>query len=97
MDKIPPFKLIPEPMNDEAVNLPKFKWAPEDVGTRHRLGGSPEWIEKQDTPQCSCGREMTFYAQLDSISDLFVLADCGIIYIFVCFDCFNVKAVLQSM
>jgi hypothetical protein len=32
---------------------------------------------------------MTFYGQLDSISDEFILADCGLVYIFVCFDCFS--------
>jgi hypothetical protein len=96
MNKIPPFKLIPEPLTAEAANLPRFKWAPEEVGTRHKLGGSPDWIGKPSPPQCSCGREMTFYAQLDSISDEFVLADCGMIYLFVCFDCFEVQTVLQS-
>ncbi|CAN7721300.1 hypothetical protein LJR290_006098 [Variovorax sp. LjRoot290] len=39
---------------------------------------------------------MTFYAQLDSINDEVVLADCGMIYVFVCFDCFETKSILQS-
>jgi hypothetical protein len=25
-----------------------------------------------------------------------VLADCGMIYVFVCFDCFETKSILQS-
>jgi hypothetical protein len=29
---------------------------------------------------------MTFYAQLDSVGDDFVVADCGRVYVFVCFD-----------
>jgi hypothetical protein len=96
MDKIPPFRLVPEPMTPEAASLPTFKWASEEVGRRHRLGGDPQWIGEPDRPRCSCGQEMTFYAQLDSISDQFVLADCGMIFVFTCFDCFEVKAILQS-
>lgn len=40
---------------------------------------------------------MTFYGQLDSISDAIVLADCGIVYVFICFDDSTAKAVVQSM
>jgi hypothetical protein len=39
---------------------------------------------------------MTFYAQLDSIGDEVVLADCGMIYVFVCFRCFQTATVLQT-
>ena len=39
---------------------------------------------------------MTFYAQLDSINDEYNLADVGLIYVFVCFDCFETRSVLQS-
>jgi hypothetical protein len=39
---------------------------------------------------------MTFYAQLDSLGDNHCLADCGMIYVFVCWDCFETKSVLQS-
>jgi hypothetical protein len=48
------------------------------------------------TPQCDCGRTMQFYGQLDSIGDRFHLADCGIIYVFVCSDCWTTSSVLQS-
>jgi hypothetical protein len=95
MRKIPPFKLVAQPLTDEAASLSPFKWANDDIGKRHRLGGDPDFIQKIDLPKCSCGKNMTFYAQLDSIND-FVLADCGMIYIFVCFDCFESKSVLQS-
>ena len=37
--EIPPFRLVPQPLNDEARNLPKFKWAGGEIGTRHKLGG----------------------------------------------------------
>jgi hypothetical protein len=96
MRDIPPFKLIPEPLSEEAAALPPFKRAGGEIGKRHRLGGRPDFILSPNTPKCSCGKEMTFYAQIDSINDEFVLADCGIVFVFVCFDCFETKSVLQS-
>jgi len=39
---------------------------------------------------------MTFYGQLDSISDEFALADAGVVQVFVCFDCFTSEAVVRS-
>ena len=96
-NKIPPFKLIPQPLNDEALNLPKFKWAPEEIGNRHQLGGDPIFLQEEEWPDCpSCFKKMTFYAQLDSINDNFIIADCGIIYIFLCFDCNETKSFVQS-
>lgn len=94
--KIPPFQLVPKPLNGEADVLPPFKWADPVVGTRHRLGGDPEFVQRPEIPHCSCKNEMTFYAQLDSINDEFCLADVGMIYVFVCFDCYDTKSILQS-
>ena len=97
MRKIPPFKLRPEPLNDEARNLPGFKWAPDKVGTRHQLGGEPSFIQEADHPACpSCNSLMTFYAQIDSINDDFLIADCGMIYTFLCFNCNELKSFIQS-
>lgn len=96
MRAIPPFKLIPAPLDQEAAALPPFKWADDDIGQRHRLGGRPDFIQADDIPTCSCGEAMSFYAQLDSINDEFALGDCGMIYVFVCFDCFETKSILQS-
>ena len=93
---IPPFKLVPEPLNDAAAALPGFKWN-KDMGGRHRLGGAPEFLQEDEWPKCrDCGEEMSFYGQLDSINDEFCIADCGIIYVFVCFDCLETASVLQS-
>jgi len=97
MKRMPPFRLRPEPLNEEAAGLPKFKWADAEIGTRHRLGGDPEFIQGEERPQCEeCGAAMTFYAQLDSVNDDFCIADVGMIYVFYCFGCVNVKAVVQS-
>jgi hypothetical protein len=96
MREIPPFRLVPEPLTEEAAGLPGFKWAGGDIGKRHQLGGQPDFIQTVSVPKCSCGKDMTFYAQIDSINDEIVLADCGMIYVFVCFDCFETKSVLQS-
>ena len=38
---------------------------------------------------------MTFYGQLDSISDEIVLADVGLVFVFVCFDCGEATAFIQ--
>ena len=95
MDAIPEIRLVPQAETDEARSVIGFKWAGPDAGHRHRLGGEPDWLQEPEWPMC-CGNRMTFYAQLDSIGDSVVLADCGLIYVFVCFDCFTARAVLQS-
>ena len=39
---------------------------------------------------------MTFYGQLDSIKDEFCIADAGLIYVFACLECNEVKAVIET-
>lgn len=91
MREIPPFRLVPEPLNDEAATLPPFKWAGPEPGTRHGLGGRPDAIQPLEYPNCpQCGERMTFYGQLDSINDEFVVG------VFVCFDCLAASATIQS-
>jgi hypothetical protein len=95
--EIPPFRLVTEPLDDEAASLPGFKWAEPEIGTRHRLGGRPDMIQPLEYPRCpGCGEEMNFYGQLDSINDEFVLGDVGVVYVFVCFFCQEASAVIQS-
>jgi uncharacterized protein YwqG len=97
MKEIPPFRLKPEPLNDEAAKMRKFKWADGEIGNRHKLGGVPEFVQREDWPTCpDCGKKMTFYAQLDSINDEFQIADCGMIYVFVCLECNTVESRIQS-
>ena len=95
--EIPPFRLTPDPLTEDAAELPGFRWADPYVGTRHQLGGEPGWIQADDWPNCpSCRVRMTFYGQLDSINDTINLADCGLVYVFVCFGCFEAIATIQS-
>ena len=97
MKKIPSFKLVPEPQDEEASALPKFKWAPKEIGTRHQLGGEPQFLQRESWPNCSaCRKSMTFYGQLDSINDDICIADCGMIYVFVCFGCFETTSIIHS-
>jgi hypothetical protein len=94
---IPPFRLVAEPLGQEAAALPGFAWAGPDVGRRHRLGGAPLDLPPADHPRCpSCGTTMTFYAQLDSLNDEIVLGDCGLLYVFVCFDCCTTTSLIHS-
>jgi hypothetical protein len=73
-----------------------YQWN-EKAGRRHKPGGKPNFTQGQQWPVCShCQEQMTFYGQLDSIGDKYDLADCGLIYVFVCFDCFETKSMLQS-
>jgi len=94
--KLPPIPLIPSPETPEGKSAMGFRWAGDDMGKRHRLGGDPDWIQGDDTPSCSCGKKMSFYGQLDSVGDKYNLADCGLIYVFVCWGCFETKSILQS-
>jgi hypothetical protein len=97
-ETLPDFKLVPQPLSYEAeqrLKRPKGVW--ELIGERHRLGGDPEAMQEWDWPTCpSCSEEMSFYAQLDALPAGPDLADAGLIYVFICFDCFEVHAQLDS-
>jgi hypothetical protein len=93
--KIPEIPLSLVPGTPEAEAVIGFAWA-KDMGKRSKIGGDPDWIQGPDRPACSCGSEMSFYGQLDSVGDSVCLADCGMVYVFICFDCFTSSAVLQS-
>jgi hypothetical protein len=96
--QLPEIPLSPEPQTPEARAAVGFKWAAEGVGRRHKLGGNPDWLQVADVPVCpDCHAPMSFYGQLDSIGDAACLADVGMIYVFVCFDCFTTKSVFQSL
>lgn len=98
--QLPPFRLVLQPLTDEAqALLLRPSYVDPAVGTRHRLGGAPDLPREVDWPTCPQGDgAMSFYAQLDGVpapTD-FDLADAGLIFVFVCFDCYEVKALLHS-
>jgi hypothetical protein len=94
---IPEIPLRPDPQSEEARAAVGFRWAGGNVGRRHKIGGKPNWLQPTEAPTCEeCGKEMTFYAQLDSIGDEYVIADCGVVFVFVCFGCFGSKSIVQS-
>ncbi len=96
MIRIPAFRLVREPLDDAADQVEPFRWAGPEVGHRHQLGGEPALLTG-DVPTCpGCARSMTFYGQLDSISDQICLADAGIVTVWVCFDCFEAEARIES-
>lgn len=94
----PPIRLTPHPLTPEAdALLLRSQHVDPIIGTRHRIGGSPDVAH--DVPTCPQGDgPMTFYGQLDGLpaTSPYDLADAGLILVFVCFDCFEVKALLQS-
>ena len=95
--EIPRIKLSPNPETEEAKSAIGYQWN-EVAGTRHFLGGQPEGITREQHPTCKkCNQQMTFYAQIDSIGDKYDLADCRVIHIFVCFDCFQIKSYLTQI
>jgi hypothetical protein len=98
MKKIPPFKLVPEPLTEEARRLPRFKSAGPEAGRRHQLGGEPaRKLRDEEWPRCpDCKQGMTFYGQFDSINDDIMIADVGMIYVFLCFECNEAKAVIDT-
>lgn len=95
--RLPEIKLEACPESDEARAIMGFKWADAEVGTRHKIGGAPDFQQDPHVPVCpTCGESMTFYGQLDSVGDRLILADCGLVYVFVCFDCYQTASFIQS-
>lgn len=97
---IPEFRLVPEPADEAAAAMRPAPWAPPEVGNRHKIGGRPDLLQDEPFPACpGCGATMAFYGQLDSLGDedrRYDIADCGMVFVFLCFDCFEARAVVQS-
>jgi hypothetical protein len=97
-------KLEPLPPGHLAVPLPY-------PGLRTKLGGEPDWIQGDYTPECpDCGKEMVLIAQIDSVDndspenplamdslnhEDFMFGDVGMIYVFYCYDCLQPGCVHQ--
>lgn len=95
---IPSMRLVPEPESEEAevALAARSPWTNPELGHRHRLGGEPSLLATP-APSCpGCGVEMTFYGQLDSINDEICLADAGVCTVWICFDCYEAVARIES-
>ena len=94
---IPEYRLVLHPQSTEAAKELGFKWANDEVGKRSKVGGEPEFLIESTVPVCAdCAKKMTFYAQIDSVGDNISLADVGMVFVFVCFDCLKTESILQS-
>jgi hypothetical protein len=62
--------------------------------TIHKIGGEPDWIHDDETPEC-CGRPTMFYGQLGSLGGKHDLIDNGIIFVFICRKCLTTYSVFQ--
>ena len=98
MVNLPEYKLDLIPTDQKSVESRKFSelcW--HELGKRWKVGGSPTFIQNEEWPKCECcGEKMSFYAQLDTVGEKFDIADCGLIYVFICFDCYTTKSIIQS-
>lgn len=79
------------------------------VGNRTKFGGSPDWIQNDATPVCTCCKKaMTFIGQIDSLSvaenalgqalkerGSYMFGDAGMVYVFWCGKCNTTGSVLQ--
>lgn len=94
--KIPEIALKLDPQSPEAKAAIGFAYAQSPIGTRSKIGGAPDWMQAPVDVQCdSCNAPMPFYAQIDSVGDSVILADCGMVYVFVCFGCYASKSLVQ--
>lgn len=76
-----------------------------EFGKRSKFGGSPDWIQNDETPKCECcKKKMEFVAQLDSIDYTgfaqknieYMFGDVGMIYVFFCKNCGLSKSIFQE-
>jgi hypothetical protein len=89
-----PLRMAPETSKAKALVEGTFGYL--TAGERHKLGGKSDWIQNDDTPDCpECGEPMEFYGQLDHLGSVELLRDMGMIYVFLCRECYTTKAVLQ--
>jgi hypothetical protein len=95
--------------NARTVGDPRY----DDGGQRTKLGGSPTYEQgEQPPPTCpSCGKLMTFVAQIDSVehdaphnphrvhclstAQQWMFGDVGMIHVFFCFECCQPMATFE--
>ncbi len=96
MKTIPEYRLELRNVDGSPVITKRFKWASPEIGSRSKIGGNPDPL-CGERPRCSsCQKEMSFYAQIDSLDDDNVIGDCGMIFVFICLDCGIPEAIVKS-
>ena len=90
--------IIPETkLNRPSETKRPFEYAAPEIGFRNKIGGAPDGITEEEFPKCpECGRPMSFYGQLDSLNDEVIIADCGLVAVFICFDCLATDSLIVS-
>jgi hypothetical protein len=85
---------------------------PDNLGLRTKLGGKPDEIQPDEIPVCdSCGKQMTFVAQIDSVEHWadnnplsrnpleekqdYMFGDVAMIYVWFCFNCCEPKSTFE--
>ena len=94
--------------NLESGDTGSLNYPLEETGWRSKLGGKPDWIQSDYTPDCpSCSDPMHFVYQIDSIDHVlrdnwsngerptYMFGDAGMIYVFFCFECSETESVFQ--
>ena len=95
-EPIPEIPLRMAPKSSKAKAIVAGTFGHQEAGDRHKLGGNPDWIQGDETPNCpECSESMEFYGQLDHLGSVESLQDAGMIYVFLCRDCYTTEAVLQ--
>ena len=88
-----PLKMVPESAVAKVLIEGGYGWQP---GDENKLGGDPDWIQYDETPDCpECGEPMEFYGQLDHLGAIEALNGGGMIYVFLCRECYATESVLQ--
>jgi hypothetical protein len=96
MEAIPEIQLKMIPESTKAKAVVEGNYGYQEAGDRHKLGGTPDWIQSDETPTCpECRERMDFYGQLDHLGSIEPLRDCGMIYVFICRECYTTEAILQ--
>ncbi|MGL6074675.1 MAG: hypothetical protein ACRC8S_10985 [Fimbriiglobus sp.] len=95
-EAIPEIPLRMAPETSKAKALVAGNYGYQEAGDRHKLGGQPDWIQADETPDCpECSEAMEFYGQLDHLGSVEGLQDLGMIYVFLCRECYTTEAILQ--
>lgn len=58
--------------------------------------GTPEWVQSEEVPQCTCGEEMHFVAQFEQHGGGGInFGDSGCGYLFLCVTCTKARFIMQ--